>query len=72
MWAIEARLRGLEDNLEQPESVPQLILVIALIRVYAVHNKIFVLTRTDMQSASERVYQAFPRTRRITVRASGE
>ncbi len=30
------------------------------------------VTRTDTLSASERAYQAFPRTRRITVRASGE
>ncbi len=30
------------------------------------------MTRTDTPSASERAYQDFPRTRRITVRASGE
>ncbi len=30
------------------------------------------LTRTDTLSASERAYQAVPRTRRITARASGE
>ncbi len=30
------------------------------------------VTRTDTLSASERAYQAFPRTRRITVRASDE
>ncbi len=30
------------------------------------------LTRTDAPSASERAYQASPRTRPITVRASGD
>ncbi len=32
----------------------------------------YYLTRTDTPSASERAYQAFPRTRRIAVRASGD
>ncbi len=35
-------------------------------------NLIVVLTSSDTLSASERAFQAFPQTRRITVRASGE
>ncbi len=35
-------------------------------------NPSYVLTRTDTPSASEHAYQAFPRTRPLNLRASGE
>ncbi len=43
-----------------------------LMKVPLIFHLVRELTRTGTLNASERAYQAFPRTRRITVSASGE